>query len=69
MTVWIITNTGYQAAVDLAQRMGTTGAQQYAEARRPGTRLPEGMEISPRWVEWGWVEPAPHPPVGQLTLF
>jgi len=65
MTGWIVTETGYAAALDLADRMRTDGAQAYAEARRPGTRLPDGMEIPERWFEWGWIEPVE----GQLTLF
>lgn len=65
MTGWIVTEAGYAAALDLAARMGTDGAQQYADARRPGTRLPNDMEVPERWFEWGWVQP----PGGQLTLF
>lgn len=67
MTVWITTHTGYTAALALAQRMGTPAAHRYAEARKPGTRLPEGMEISERWITAGWIEEAPAS--GQMTLF
>lgn len=68
MTIWITTHTGYTAALALAQRMGTPTAYRYAEARKPGTRLPEGMEISERWITDGWIKEAPAEP-GQMTLF
>lgn len=64
---WITTHTGYTAALALAQRMGTPTAYRYAEARKPGTRLPEGMEIAERWITDAWIEEAPAS--GQMTLF
>ena len=60
MIVWIVTEAGYTATLDLAQRMGTPGAQEWAERKRPGTPI---EEPTARWIELGWVEPA------ELTLF
>lgn len=61
--MWIVTQTGYTATLDLAARMGTPGAQEWAERKRPGTPIPDP---EPRWIELGWVEPTEG---GQLTLF
>ncbi len=68
MTAYVVTQTGYTATLNLAKRMGTPGAQDWAERKRPGTPIEQPQE---RWIADGWVEPAPHPaePVGQLTLF
>jgi len=68
VTVYIVTQAGYTATLDFAARMGTPGAQQWADRKRPGTPIPDP---SPRWIADGWVEQAETPaePDGQLTLF
>lgn len=60
MTTYIVTQAGYAATLDLAARMGTPGAQEWAERKRPGTPIEDPQE---RWIELGWVEPT------ELTLF
>ena len=70
MTVWITTETGYVAALDLAERMGTPGAKGWAERKRTGTPIPDP---SPRWIADRWVEQADQVATEetsrQLTLF